>query len=377
MSKAVVNIFGEVIPYQDNSASDWGYVNLTSVRNQIDAVPDAEEIEVHIHSNGGDVNEGFAIHDLLVNSGKKITTIVDGNCFSIATVIFLAGSTREMSKNSQLMIHNPWGGAFGDAEEIQKYADQVKDAENRILNFYVEKTGADTDTIKSMMDAETFMAADKALELKFATSVIEPVKASIRAHFKQNNNSHIMSTVIDKIEAGFNAINALLKDKFGIKAEATEPKAAMVKTQDGEELEITMAGEKPAVGDTVQKGGEDFTGTATLEDGTVITCDAGKITEVTAPASASGNEETKALKEENESLKAQIADQETKLNDLSAQLSTIHNHLKTIKTDYKPGKPQAIFNQAGHDTEEKEKTIDQIKAAKEELKKKIEASKKK
>ena len=302
MSKAVVNIFGEVIPYQDNSASDWGYVNLTSVRNQIDAVPDAEEIEVHIHSNGGDVNEGFAIHDLLVNSGKKITTIVDGNCFSIATVIFLAGSTREMSKNSQLMIHNPWGGAFGDAEEIQKYADQVKDAENRILNFYVEKTGADTDTIKSMMDAETFMAADKALELKFATSVIEPVKASIRAHFKQNNNSHIMSTVIDKIEAGFNAINALLKDKFGIKAEATEPKAAMVKTQDGEELEITMAGEKPAVGDTVQKGGEDFTGTATLEDGTVITCDAGKITEVTAPASASDNEETKALKEENESL---------------------------------------------------------------------------
>ena len=135
MSKAVINIYGEVIPWQDAGVDNYGAVNLRVVNEAIQNAKDAEELEVHIHSMGGDVNEGFAIYDALTNSGKKVTTVVDGNCFSIATVIFMAGSTRQMSKNAQFMIHNPWGGAFGDAEEIQKYADQVKDAENRILDL--------------------------------------------------------------------------------------------------------------------------------------------------------------------------------------------------------------------------------------------------
>jgi ATP-dependent Clp endopeptidase proteolytic subunit ClpP len=370
MSKAIINIYGEVIPWQDSNVLEWGAVNLKSVKDAISNATDSDELEVHIHSNGGDVNEGFAIYDMLVNSGKKVTTIVDGNCFSIATVIFMAGSTRQMSKNAQFMIHNPWGGAFGDAEEIQKYADQVKDAENRILDFYVDKTGGDRDTIKSMMDAETYLTSDQALELKFATAIIEPVQARIRAHFKQNNTLQ-MSTVIEKLEAGFASINNLLKEKFGIKAEATEIKAAMVKTQDGEELEITMAGEKVAVGDTVKKGGEDFTGTATLEDGTVITCDAGKVTEVSAPSSASEEDEaTKALKDENEQLKAKVQEQETALNDFKTQLDSITNHLKNLKTDYKPGQTGTVFNKGSHDQPDG-KTIEQIRAEKEKLKEEL------
>lgn len=369
MSKAIINIYGEVIPWQDSNVLEWGAVNLKSVKDAISNATDSDELEVHIHSNGGDVNEGFAIYDMLVNSGKKVTTIVDGNCFSIATVIFMAGSTRQMSKNAQFMIHNPWGGAFGDAEEIQKYADQVKDAENRILDFYVDKTGGDRDTIKSMMDAETYLTSDQALELKFATAIIEPVQARIRAHFKQNNTLQ-MSTVIEKLEAGFASINNLLKEKFGIKAESTEIKAAMVKTQDGEELEITMAGEKVAVGDTVKKGGEDFTGTATLEDGTVITCDAGKVTEVTAPSAASEEDEaTKALKAENDELKAKVEAQETALNDFKTQLDGITNHLKNLKTDYKPAQTGTAFNKGSH--EQEVKTVEQIRAEKEKLKEEL------
>lgn len=374
MSKAIINIYGEVISWQDSSVADYGAVNLRMVNEAIQNAKDADELEVHIHSIGGDVNEGFAIYDALTNSGKKVTTIVDGNCFSIATVIFMAGSTRQMSKNAQFMIHNPWGGAFGDAEEIQKYADQVKDAENRILDFYVAKTGGDKETIKSMMDAETYLTSDQALELKFATAIIEPVSARIRAHFKQNNTQ--MSTLLEEVKSGFASIQNLLKDKLGIKAEGTEVQASTVKTQDGEELEVEMAGEKVAVGDTVKKGGEDFTGTATLEDGTVITCDAGKVTEVTAPSAASNeSEEAKALKAENETLKAKVQEQETALSELKTQMDGIANHLKNLKTDYKPAGGSTVFNKGSHD-EPKEKTIEEIRAEKRAFEEKLKASKK-
>lgn len=380
MSKAVINIYGEVIPWQDAGVDNYGAVNLRVVNEAIQNAKDAEELEVHIHSMGGDVNEGFAIYDALTNSGKKVTTVVDGNCFSIATVIFMAGSTRQMSKNAQFMIHNPWGGAFGDAEEIQKYADQVKDAENRILDFYVARTGGDKDTIKSMMDAETYLTSDQALELKFATAIIEPVSARVRAHFKPNTNNTAMSTVLEEIKAGFSNINNILKEKFGIKAEGTEIKASMVKTQDGEELEIEMAGDKPAIGDTVKKGGEDYTGTATLEDGTVITCDAGKITEVTDSGSSSAEDDpaTKALKEENEQLIAKVQEQETAFNALKDQLNGIQNHLKNIKTEYKPAAGGAVFNKGQQEqAKPTEKTVEQIKAEKKALEERIAAAKKK
>jgi ATP-dependent Clp endopeptidase proteolytic subunit ClpP len=156
---ASIFIHGDIIPWQDSSSEDWGMVNLKSVTRQLrDAKDDgADTIDVHIHSNGGDVTEGFAIHDVLVNSGMKVNTIVDGSCYSIATVIFLAGSKRSMSKNSQLMIHNPFGFAGGTADDIEKYADQVRDAENKILDFYIEKTGADRDQLSAMMKEETFI----------------------------------------------------------------------------------------------------------------------------------------------------------------------------------------------------------------------------
>ncbi len=176
-------IHGDVIAWQDSSAEDWGGVNLRGVTRQIQDAKDsgADTLDVHIHSNGGDVNEGFAIHDALINSGLSINTIVDGNCFSIATVMFLAGSKRSVSKNAQLMIHNPWGFTGGTADDIEKYADTVRDAENKILDFYVLKTGSDRDSLKAMMDEETYIKADSAVELKFATDILEPVMAKAKA----------------------------------------------------------------------------------------------------------------------------------------------------------------------------------------------------
>jgi ATP-dependent Clp endopeptidase proteolytic subunit ClpP len=365
---ASIFIHGDIIPWQDSSSEDWGMVNLKSVTRQLrDAKDDgADTIDVHIHSNGGDVTEGFAIHDVLVNSGMKVNTIVDGSCYSIATVIFLAGSKRSMSKNSQLMIHNPFGFAGGTADDIEKYADQVRDAENKILDFYIEKTGADRDQLSAMMKEETFIDPSQAVEMKFATEILEPVLAKAKAILSLKGiNNHNMSNLLDEVKAGFAEIKNLFKQK-GIAIQN-----AMVKTESGDELEITMAGDKIAVGDTVTKGGENYTGTTTLEDGTSITCEDGKVTAVTEASAASeeDSDTVKDLKAQLVAKDAEIANLTSSITDIKNEMGTITNHLKTLKTTYTPPTPQGTFNKAGAEHTQEEKDIEarraEIKAAKE------------
>ena len=365
-------IHGDVIAWQDSSAEDWGGVNLRGVTRQIQDAKDsgADTLDVHIHSNGGDVNEGFAIHDALINSGLSINTIVDGNCFSIATVIFLAGSKRSVSKNAQLMIHNPWGFTGGTADDIEKYADTVRDAENKILDFYVLKTGSDRDSLKAMMDEETYIKADSAVELKFATDILEPVMAKAKAilHLKEINSKQ-MSTIAEDIKNGFNEIKNLFKS-------IGQPiKNAMVKTEGGDELEIDMAGEKVAVGDMVTKNGENFTGTATLEDGTVITCEDGKVTAVTEAKADDTKETVEDLKAQLVAKDEEIANLTASITDIKTELGTITNHLKTIKTSYTPPSSTGTFNKGANATDPKEETIEEKRAKVEARKKELQTKK--
>lgn len=362
---ASIFIHGDIIPFQSDNVSDWGGVNLKGVVKQINDAKEvgADALDVHIHSNGGDVNEGFAIHDALINSNLAINTIVDGNCFSIATVIFLAGSKRSISKNAELMIHNPWGFAGGTADDIEKYADTVRDAENKILDFYVSKTGADKDSLKAMMDEETFIKPDQAIELKFATDILEPVMAKAKAilNLKEINQTQMSKSLLDEIKKGFADIKAQFKSM------GTSIKNMVVKTESGDELEIDMAGETVAVGDMVTKGGENFTGEATLEDGTVITCEDGKVTAVTTPSST--DETVEDLKAQLVAKDAEIANLTTSITDIKNEMDGISNHLKSMKTSYTPPTRTGTFNKGTTKEETKEETLDEKRA-------KIEARKK-
>ena len=124
MKVAHINIIGEI----------WnGGVSLENVKNAINANADAEQIHVHIHSGGGEVIEGFAIYDALKGSGKIVHTFVEGLSGSIASVIMMAGTERHATPNSQIFIHNPFGMAGGDAEQVQQYADELKKWETKIL----------------------------------------------------------------------------------------------------------------------------------------------------------------------------------------------------------------------------------------------------
>jgi ATP-dependent Clp endopeptidase proteolytic subunit ClpP len=165
-----------------DSSGSWG-VNLKAVMAQVDK--EADSIIVHINSDGGDVVEGFAIHDYLRSLGKPITTKIEGRCYSIATVIALAGDKRVMMPNAEFMVHNPWGMIEGDAEQIEQYANWVRDAETRLINFYAKKINTPTDEIAGMMKATTFMSAEKAKEYGFITEIENNYKAVAKINIER------------------------------------------------------------------------------------------------------------------------------------------------------------------------------------------------
>ena len=166
-----------------NGGGDWFFggnsYSAKDLQQSLEDNKDAEELIVSINSGGGSCDEGFAIYNLLTNSGKKITTRAVGTCASIASVIFLAGSKREVFKNTQVMIHLPMVMPFEplNETELAKLQDRLAQEKERILNLYTDVTKSDRATLETYMVDETYLTADQALELKFATEIIEPVMA--------------------------------------------------------------------------------------------------------------------------------------------------------------------------------------------------------
>ena len=153
------------------------------MRDLVDRMPtDDSIINCHLHSRGGSVVEGYAISDILRMSGKTINMTVDGLCASIATVILLAApkENRKIYPNARLVIHNPFIPEFtlADAYEsadLQKLADELKAEENRLLDFYVDRTGASREELKNLMDAETELSPEEALRLGFVNEILKPI----------------------------------------------------------------------------------------------------------------------------------------------------------------------------------------------------------
>lgn len=351
-----IYIYGDIVNFQGEGNSEWGCVALKDVVAAMQANPEADSFLVHINSRGGDVSEGFAIHDAILASGKKITTIVEGLCASIATVIALAGSNRQITKNSELMIHNPWGFAGGDAEELQKYTDQVKAYEEKLLNFYVEKTGGDSATIKSMMDAETFIDSAKALELKFVTEIVEQVKAfaKITAAVSKKENK-MFDQLKEKAKNLIADIKASLKDA-GIKALLT------LTATDGQKIEIETDETEPKVGDICNIDGKPAPDASyAMPDGKTIITASGKISEIQAPTQTSSD----ALAEKDEeilALKNKITEMETAANDSKNsinELQTQFDEIKNLSSKFLPKERKAPTAQST--TLEEAKTAEQFK----------------
>lgn len=125
-------------------------------------------ITVWINSPGGDCIAAAQIYNMLTNYNGKVTVKIDGIAASAASVIAMAGDTVLMSPVSTMMIHNPATIAFGDHTDMQKAIDMLNEVKESIINAYVIKTGLSRSKLSHLMDAETWMNANKAIELGFA-----------------------------------------------------------------------------------------------------------------------------------------------------------------------------------------------------------------
>lgn len=153
---------------------------------------DVDVINVHINSYGGEVAEGLAIYNMLKNHKAKVETICDGFACSAASVIFMAGDTRVMNPASLLMIHNVWTSTAGDANELRKTADDLDKITSASIAAYKEHTNLSEEEIKAMLDNETWLTPQEALDKGFATS-IKAVENS------ENPSQNVRQSIINKI----------------------------------------------------------------------------------------------------------------------------------------------------------------------------------
>jgi ATP-dependent protease ClpP protease subunit len=164
----------------DMISADWG-VNAKDVISAINAASGAKTLNIRINSPGGDVFEARAIIEAIKRFDGHVVAHIDALAASAATSIALAADEVVMSDGALFMIHNASGLAWGDKHEMRRTADLLEKVESAIVNDYTGKTGMEDTTIVAMMDAETWMTAQEALDNKFidriATKAAKPSNA--------------------------------------------------------------------------------------------------------------------------------------------------------------------------------------------------------
>jgi len=168
--EAVIRIYDEIW---------WLGVNAIDLIAELDQIT-ASVIRVEINSPGGDVFDGIAIYNALRSHPAKVTTRVDGIAASIASVIFQAGDRRVVQPSGQLMIHNAWTVAVGDANDLDDVAAILRQQDTVIAGIYAARSGRPVDEFRTMMDAETWMTAERAVAEGLADEIVDAGSASNR-----------------------------------------------------------------------------------------------------------------------------------------------------------------------------------------------------
>jgi len=130
------------------------------------------DIVIWVNSPGGDCVAASQIYTMLMEYKGRVTVKIDGIAASAASVIAMAGTEVLMAATSLIMIHNPLTVAIGDSEEMQKAIAMLDEVKESIINAYELKTGMSRAKLAHLMDAETWMNAQKAIELGFADGIL-------------------------------------------------------------------------------------------------------------------------------------------------------------------------------------------------------------
>ncbi|MGI6765924.1 MAG: head maturation protease, ClpP-related [Lentihominibacter sp.] len=180
------------------------------------------DITVWINSPGGDVFAAAQIYNMLMDYTGKVTVKIDGLAASAASVIAMAGGDVYMSPVSMIMIHNPSTIAIGDSEEMLRAKALLDEVKESIINAYELKTGLSRTKLSHLMDAESWMNANKAIELGFADKIM----------FMENETPDLADSLIFSRMAVTNSLISKLpkkqKRKTGTPIESLDKRLSLI-----------------------------------------------------------------------------------------------------------------------------------------------------
>lgn len=218
---------GELLIYDIIGADFWTGEGVTakSVKSQLSAMeadPSIDAINVRINSPGGDVFEGVAIYNMLLQAKKPVNTFVDGIAYSMAGIIALAGQKVAAAKNATILIHNVYGGAMGNSKDLAGAVEMMQKLDNSLAISIAEKTGMTVeDVMAKWLDFQDHtLSADEALGAKLIDEVInrpaENVPANLAAmsitdvyafYAKQrgtDNKENFVSGIVNRLREAVN-----------------------------------------------------------------------------------------------------------------------------------------------------------------------------
>ncbi|NIK10918.1 ATP-dependent Clp endopeptidase proteolytic subunit ClpP [Alkalibacillus almallahensis] len=166
-------IYGEIVDNTDLKF-DEADVMPDDVLNALNQVDGLDELNIYINSPGGSVFAGLAIYNMLSRNKAKKHVYVDGVAASMASSIALVGDTIQIPSNAFMMIHKPLTIAIGNANDFRKLAEDLDTIESGLTKIYEDnlREGVQMDTIKQMMDDETWLNGEDAAKY-FNVEVIE------------------------------------------------------------------------------------------------------------------------------------------------------------------------------------------------------------
>jgi ATP-dependent protease ClpP protease subunit len=313
-------------------------VNLIDIVGQVKGQPEAVSFKVHINSPGGFVDAGFDIFNYIRSIGKPIETIGSGLVASIATVIFMAGSSRSILPNTQFMIHLPWMESAGNADELEQYAKELRAVEKQLMDFYKKELNLSEEALQPLLRDESWLTPEQLQTLGFTTS--QPLPVTAKAFFKPFNKSSMTEEDKGFFTKIFGKLETLLSPKI---------KNKVIQDATGTEIDFTDLADDAVieVGAKATVDGTPAEGEYLLPDGFTYVFAAGELMEIKDPE---GDDELAELRSENERLTQELADAQASHQ---TQIDTINTEFNKLKA-----KVKSQFNAGGKkETPEKPKNI--------------------
>ena len=191
-----IDVKGTIIPTNDKWIYDWFDMESTCPKDINDALEKAngQSVEVYINSGGGDIFAGSEIYSAIKAYDGQVSIHIVGIAASAASVIAMAGKS-DISPTAMIMVHNVSSMAAGDYHDMDKMSEVLQQANKAMASSYIAKTGMSEKDVLAMMDKETWLTAQQAVDKGLIDSIMFENAQLVAAY----NSNILPRSVINKI----------------------------------------------------------------------------------------------------------------------------------------------------------------------------------